>query len=81
MSRSRDLFKADRLALRDVVQVWVLSLLVNIVPAGLMLALAPGITCLREWLGWMGVVYLVALAVDAFLLLCVTIKKLIELHG
>lgn len=81
MSRSRDLFKANCLALRDVVQVWVLSLLVNLVPSGLMLALVPGVTCFREWLGWMGVVYLAILGVDAFLILCITIKKLIELHG
>lgn len=78
MSRNRDLFAQDRLALRDVVQVWVLSLLVNAVVLGLILLAAPGVQGLREWAGWLALITLCIVGADLLLLAIIIVKKLIQ---
>lgn len=78
MSRSRDLYKRDRLALRDVVQVWILSMLTNALPLAAILLLAPGVNSLRAFAGWLALLMLAITAIDIILLIYVIIKKLIE---
>ena len=78
MSRSRDLFKCDHLALRDVVQVWILSMLVNVLPLAAILLLAPAVSSLRAFAGWLALVTFVIVVIDLILLICVIIKKLME---
>lgn len=78
MSRSRDLFIRDRLALRDVVQVWILSMMVNALPLSAILLLAPGVGTPRAFTGWFVLVTLAVVVIDLILLICVIIKKFLE---
>ena len=78
MSRSRDLFIRDRLALRDVVQVWILSMMVNALPLSAILLLAQGVGTPRAFTGWFVLGTLAVVAIDLILLICVIIKKFLE---
>lgn len=44
MARSRDAFMKDRLRLRDLVQVWALSLLIGLILLALIILLIPSAT-------------------------------------
>ena len=44
MARSRDAFKQDRLRLRDLVQVWALSLLIGLLLLAVIILLIPSAT-------------------------------------
>ena len=78
MPRSRDLFKHDRLAARDFVQVWVLSLLLNILPVTAILLLDPSVGTLMEGLRGMGVAFAVIVGLDLVLLLLAVIWLLLN---
>ena len=78
MPRSRDLFKRDRLAARDVIQVCVLSLLLNILPLAALLLLDPSVGTVREGLRRMGIAFAVIAGLDAVLLLSAAIWLLLN---
>ena len=79
MARSRDVFKKDRLALRDIVQVWIISLLVSLVPLGILLGLAPSVGTTPDALFGLVAGTIIIVTVDLALLLAATVRHLINL--
>jgi uncharacterized membrane protein YhhN len=74
MSRSRDVHRADRLAARDVVQIWALSLLLNTVPVTGILLLHPSVDTLREGVCCFGLATAALVGLDVLLLLFVAVR-------
>ena len=73
MARSRDAFMKDRLHLRDLVQVWVLSLLIGLILLALIILLIPSAT-LKD-----GIVYsLCMIGIDVVLLGITALGALIK---
>ena len=75
MARSRDALKKDYLRLRDLVQVWVMSLLIGLILLAVILLLTPSAT-LED-----GIVYLLSiLGIDVILLGITALGALAERH-
>ncbi len=75
MVRSRDAFKKDYLRLRDLVQVWVMSLLIGLILLAVIILLIPSAT-LED-----GIVYsLSILGIDVILLGITALGALAERH-
>lgn len=73
MPRSRDAHRADRLAARDVVQIWAISLLLNTVPVTCILLLHPSVETFQEGILYLGLATAVLVGMDVLLLLFVAI--------
>ena len=72
MARSRDLFKKDRLQLRDLIQFWFLSLLVALALLALIFLLAPA----SLW--HYGFVYGITIVIIDVVLLAITVLDVIS---
>ena len=72
MARSRDLFKKDRLQLRDLIQFWFLSLLVALALLSIIILLMPAAT-LHD-----GFVYGITIVIIDVVLLAITVLDVIS---
>ena len=73
MPRSRDAHRADRLAARDVAQIWVLSLFLNTVPVTGILPLHPSVATFQEGVLCLGLITAALAGLDVLLLFSVAV--------